>query len=69
MIKVECHFNDCVYFNQSPNSPGEVYCSHKEIELQLQLSRYNLKNCPLYRMDWAKKMGIAQSMKTRLKAF
>lgn len=62
MVRMQCILTDCVYFKEFPDKPGVTFCAHKDIMLHLSNS-----TCPLYRMDWAKKMAKAQKLVIRLK--
>lgn len=62
MKKVNCSLRDCIFYHESPSHPGEVFCKHPDVDLNRGGRR-----CPLYQMDWAKKIDAAESMTRRLK--
>ena len=49
-LLVVCELSDCVYYNPYPKSPQKCLCSHPD------KAGYPSDPCPLYRMDWQKKM-------------
>jgi len=51
LTKVECRLTDCIYYVEKPGEPGVSYCKHPEIAFYKTNHR-----CPLYRLDWLKKM-------------
>ncbi len=55
-IVVYCVLSDCVSYRPEPSNPRKCRCVHPEKSHYL-----NREICPLYRMDWQKKMKQMQS--------
>lgn len=50
-LKVACELSDCMYYNTYQKGSGFALCSHPDKKFHLRQGK-----CPLYRMDWEKKM-------------
>ena len=61
LTRVKCHLTDCIYYAEKPGEPGVSYCKHADVLLH----KDNL-HCPLYRVDWAKKLEAAEWLNKRL---
>ncbi|MBN1899922.1 hypothetical protein JW926_01190 [Candidatus Sumerlaeota bacterium] len=59
LTKVNCNLKDCIYYEPNPDHFSMAFCKHPDILLHKTNRR-----CPLYRMNWAKKMeGLNQLVK------
>jgi hypothetical protein len=56
LTEINCLLADCMYYHSAGSQPGKALCSHKDAY------RYLLTDppCPIYRMDFQKKMAAAQ---------
>ncbi len=56
---VVCRQRDCLYYTPEPADPRKCRCTHAEKPFYL-----NGGHCPLYRLDWQKKLreaGLARN--------
>ena len=58
LTSVNCNLRDCIFFQEDPSKPYIIYCKYPDIMLYK-----NHKRCPVYRMDWEKKMKNIQTLK------
>lgn len=61
LTPVKCKLKDCVFYREHPEK-GEVFCAHPEINFHKNNFR-----CPLYQLDWTKKMQDAEVLTRRMK--
>lgn len=61
-LRINCKFRDCLFLYRDMDNPTEVYCLHPE-------KRHHLDQvpCPLYHINWEKRLGQAEEMKAYLK--
>ena len=55
-IRVFCTQSDCLYYAPEPSNAAQCQCSHTDKKHHMDAGR-----CPLYRMDWQKKLKGAGS--------
>ncbi len=61
MTPVRCKLSECMFYKQVGHGPDNVYCSHPD------RPRYaSNSNCPLFRLDWERKMDSLRHIKSRL---
>jgi hypothetical protein len=58
LTTVNCNLKDCIFFTQDPAKPFVNFCKYPDILLYK-----SYKRCPVYRMDWEKKMKAIKSVK------
>lgn len=56
-LEVECRLSDCLHFQADPERRGFALCQHPD-----KCNYLAARPCPLYRLDWQKKVASAQSI-------
>jgi hypothetical protein len=53
LTKVNCNLKDCIYYEPNSNYTFMALCKHPDV-----LLHKTDKRCPLYRVNWVKKMEV-----------
>ncbi len=54
LTPVNCKMKDCVYYyEREENGQKRVYCKHPDKDITSETY-----GCPLYRLDWTKKINM-----------
>jgi len=57
LTEIDCQLGDCLYFRTDEDRPGAVFCAHADRARNPQT-----QPCPLYRLDWQRKMALTASL-------
>ena len=57
LTEIECRLKDCIFYH-SAAAGSKALCNHKDIPLYVHRD----PPCPLYRLDWQKKMIASQQL-------
>ena len=58
--EITCRLADCIFFQGPASTPNRILCSHAEAHRYI----YTDPPCPLYRLDWQKKMAASPAVFT-----
>ena len=61
MTPVRCKLSECMFYKQVGSSRDNVYCTSQDKPHFLSNN-----NCPLFRLDWERKMSDLRQVKSRL---
>ncbi len=61
MTPVRCKLSECMFYKQMGSNPDNVYCTSPDKPHFLTNN-----NCPLFRLDWERKMRGLRQVKSRL---
>jgi hypothetical protein len=59
-IPVQCNIKDCLHYVAGQGNTCATFCSHPD---KINYMNLNGRPCPLYRLDWQRKIVGAQHVK------
>lgn len=58
LTEIRCQLSDCIFYQAHDRNPEKALCSHKDAVRYV----HSDPPCPLYRLDWQKKMNASQHL-------
>lgn len=58
LTEIRCQLSDCIFYQTAAANAEKALCSHKDARRYI----HSEPPCPLYRLDWQKKMNASQHL-------